>query len=717
MKSRDFNKQFQLPFLRFWRSLTARRVLWGIAFFCISVLLLGPNLVSSQVNMQEGQPSPRDFKAPQGIFYESKVLTEIARQEAGEKVEPVFSVDPAVLQGLQLQVASFFRPLRDTRLDYNLSYEDKLRRLEELPIRLPKSTLETILTADSAMIDGVELDVNKIIKLWMVKGVSEENLEATHRSMVAEADNIIWGEDAKNLAKALLQSLILSSNLYFDMDATRVRQEEARAGIAPVLVTLRQGEKIVGEGELVSAKDIEALQQFGLLRSRSPYQSLFGVILFTLVIYILVLYYLLRMQQEIYLQENRYTLLGLLLIVTLLVGRAVNAINLGSEAELGALVGYMIPTAAGAMLIAVLLDSQLAVFATLVLGLLLGVVTGMHWQFMAVAVAGGLAGIYSVSKLSQRSDLVKASLYIIATNILTIVAVGMMQNNSLGTISVGVLLGVINGILSSVLTIGTLPFLETAFGITTSVRLLELSNPNQPLLKRLLLEAPGTYHHSVVVGNLAETAADAVGADSLITRVGAYYHDIGKLKRPYFFIENQLSHENPHDKLAPTLSTLILTAHIRDGMELAREHKLPQAIRDIIEQHHGRSLISFFFHKAAERNEVMESDFRYESPKPRSKEAAIIMLADAVEAGVRSLATANPGRMEAFVRKIIRDKLDDGQLEECDLTFKELDVIASAFVRTLNGIYHARVEYPDTVLKEMEKGRGQHETLRKQPAG
>jgi len=247
------------------------------------------------------------------------------------------------------------------------------------------------------------------------------------------------------------------------------------------------------------------------------------------------------------------------------------------------------------------------------------------------------------------------------------------------------------------LTNGAIPYLESAFGITSSVRLLELSNPGNSLLRRLQIEAPGTYHHSLLVGNLAEAAANAVGGDALLVRVAAYYHDIGKIKRPYFFIENQMG-DNPHDKIAPTLSTLILTSHVKDGVELAREQKLPQGITEIIEQHHGNSLCSFFYHKAVENNKnenVTEEEFRYEGPKPQTKEAAMVMLADAVEAAVRSLQNRTSGRVEGIVRKIIKDKLMDGQLDECDLTLKDLDIIAAAFIRVLSGIFHNRIEYPD----------------------
>jgi len=407
------------------------------------------------------------------------------------------------------------------------------------------------------------------------------------------------------------------------------------------------------------------------------------------------------------------------MVTTLVFTKGFYAINLGGGAA-AMVTGYLAPVAAGSMLIAILLDKKLAMFCTIIMAIFTGIVTGGQLSFTVVAVVGGLVGVYCVSKLSQRSDLAKSSLYIALANVITITAMGLLDAVPLTTVSLAVLMGIINGVLSAILTIGSLPFLETAFGITTSVKLLELSNPNQPLLKRLLVEAPGTYHHSIMVGNLAEAAADAVGTDSLLARIGAYYHDIGKLKRPYFFIENQFTAENPHEKLSPSLSTLIITSHIKDGLEMAKNHRLPQVILDIIEQHHGTSLISYFYHKAVEHDRagsVAESDYRYESPKPGSKEAAIVMLADSVEAAVRSMQKPTPGRMEGLVRRIIKDKLDDGQLEGSELTYRELDKIAQSFVRVLSGIFHNRIEYPDSVLKELERRRNKDVAIRAKSAG
>jgi putative nucleotidyltransferase with HDIG domain len=260
--------------------------------------------------------------------------------------------------------------------------------------------------------------------------------------------------------------------------------------------------------------------------------------------------------------------------------------------------------------------------------------------------------------------------------------------------------GLGNGMGSAVLTIGLLPFLESFFGVLTAVNLLELANPNRPLLHKLLMEAPGTYHHSIIVGNLAEAAAVEIGGNTALVRVGALYHDIGKTKRPYFFIDNQFGGENPHDKISPSLSALIITSHVRDGVAMAQEAGLPQEVVDLIHQHHGNSLVSYFYTRATENGgaeQVIEDDFRYDCPRPQTREAAILMLADSCEAAVRSLTKAPPGRIEAVVRKIIKDRLDDGQLEQSPLTFKDLDRIATVFTKILAGTFHKRIEYPDSL--------------------
>lgn len=305
-----------------------------------------------------------------------------------------------------------------------------------------------------------------------------------------------------------------------------------------------------------------------------------------------------------------------------------------------------------------------------------------------------------VSKTHHRSTFILAGLAVSLVSLLIIFSVGILGREDIYKMLNNGMFGAIGGILSAVFTIGTLPIFETVFDIITPVKLLELSNPNQPVLRRLLIEAPGTYYHSILVGNLAEAAAEDIGANPLLCRVGAYYHDIGKLKRPYFFKENQITKDNPHDKITPNLSALVITSHVRDGVEIARKNKLPSTVIRIIEEHHGNTLIAYFYHKAlnAEGAEAIEEGkFRYPFRRPQTGEAAIVMLADSVEAYIRSLSEPTQEQVEQGVRKIIKEKLNDGQLDGSDLTLRDLEIIGQAFVKVLGGIFHERIEYPESV--------------------
>ncbi|HCG99630.1 MAG TPA: hypothetical protein DE036_07545 [Actinobacteria bacterium] len=257
--------------------------------------------------------------------------------------------------------------------------------------------------------------------------------------------------------------------------------------------------------------------------------------------------------------------------------------------------------------------------------------------------------------------------------------------------------GLLGGISMAVLTIGTLPFLEKVFGITTDIKLVELSYANQPLLRELMMKAPGTYNHSIMAGNLAENAAEEIGANPLLARVGAYYHDIGKIKRPLFFVENQIGCENPHDHTNPSLSCLIITSHVKEGIDLGKKYHLPPEILDIINEHHGTSIVAFFYHKAKEsvvKETINEENYRYSGQRPKSKEAALVMLADSVEAAARTIAKPTPGRIEQLIKRIVQSKLDDGQLNESNLTLNDIEKIIRSFTQLLTSLYHTRVEYP-----------------------
>ena len=374
----------------------------------------------------------------------------------------------------------------------------------------------------------------------------------------------------------------------------------------------------------------------------------------------------------------------------------ISAIQIGTNPNASELVNFLIPIPAVTVMIAILLGNDEAVFVTLLMGVLVGLYTNDVYVSFA-NVAGSLMALTQVKVVHRRTDLTMSAVY--AVGGLALVACIYALMAGLDTRDLLVLLAycVGNGFLTLMLTIGLLPYLETAFNVTTSLTLMELCDPNTPLQRDLMNKAAGTYQHSLMVANLAEAAALRIGADAQLVRTAAYYHDIGKIKRPEFFSENQMTYLNPHDNLAPTLSTLIITSHVKDGVAMAKEARLPQPIIDMIGQHHGNTVVGYFYHKAKKLDpDINMDDFRYNCKRPQTREAAILMIADTVEAAVRSnINRLSHGQIESFIRNLINDKMNDKQFIECNLTYRDIRDITDEMMRMINSIYHKRVAYPD----------------------
>jgi putative nucleotidyltransferase with HDIG domain len=403
--------------------------------------------------------------------------------------------------------------------------------------------------------------------------------------------------------------------------------------------------------------------------------------------------YLYKFRKSIYNNNGRLLIISIILCINAIFAAGSNIIS-----------GYLIPTGFIVILMSMIFDPLMGFIVSIPSAVIVACTTNFNFEAVLIYIIGSLAGILFSYNVHQRHNIFLSGFILGILDGIIIFSIGLVNNNALVPSLINSSIGVAGGILSAILAIGILPVFEQMFDIITPIKLLELSNPNQPLLKKMLFEAPGTYHHSILVGNLAEAAANEVGANALLTRTGAYYHDIGKIKRPYFFKENQITNDNPHDKITPKLSTLIITSHVKDGMELAEEYKLPKAIKDIIEQHHGTTLVRYFYVMAMnnESEIVEEASFRYDGPKPFAKETAIVMLADSVEAAVRSLGNPTTMDIEKMVNKIVEEKVNDGQLDDCDLTLKDIEKIKQVFLKVLEGIFHSRIEYPEvnTQIKE-----------------
>ncbi|HHV16919.1 MAG TPA: HDIG domain-containing protein [Gelria sp.] len=716
-------------FLAFLGQSNTKKVLGVLIFFSITILIVFSNFNPKQVTLKPDEVARRDIQSNTTSVIIDEAKTKELKKQAAAKVQKVYQEDTYALTATRNEVNSFFSLVRDIRATEEEDDKDKLQELldninkegRNIETKNNSSQLAQYLkNATPEDLQQMQVTSLSLIPGLMQKPITEETLDNVFDQASKQIDQLEFSLQAREIMKIVVINAI-KPNLVFNKEATDKAIKEAMDAVKPVQKTVKVGEKIVREGERVTAEQISTLEQLGIQRSKSYPLTLVGSAIFVLLTFWLTIEFIRRYYRKIYENHMLMLLIGLIFILMLSITRFITLIKIGDLPDINALIGYLTPVAAGSMLVAILLDNRLAYFFTMIMALYVGLLTEGNQLFYAItAFVGGTVGIFQVYRLNQTSDLARSGFYIALANIISILTLSLIGGNvTLNLILVGMVIGAVNGILSAVLMIGALPYLESAFSITSMIKLLELSNPNNELLKRLLMEAPGTYHHSLMVGNLAEASAEPIGANPLLVRVGAYYHDIGKIKRPEYFVENQRGLDNPHEKIAPALSALIITSHVREGVEVAREAHLPLDIIDFIEQHHGTSLAKYFYSRALEEDRegtLSEESFRYEGPKPQSKEVALVMLADSVEAGVRSLQDPNPEKIKNMVRRIIQDKLNDGQLEACDLTFKDLDVIANSFCTSLEGLYHKRIEYPEIIVREFEKRREKHGDHDNQPA-
>ena len=679
-----------------------RRAIWGVLFAGLLAVLLAGSFIPDRLNLEVGQPAPHVIKAPRDFV--DTVGTDRLRQEAAADIPDVYDQDPSVNRDIQETVEARFAQLDDIRaawqaalegddVDREQLLEEKSQEMEELfGVDASPDAWEQLLDMGLISLRRLESNVQALVADVMNDGVKPDGVEAARDRVRQEADRLdLASPEIQDLAGEIAASVV-RPNLFFNPDKTEERRREAMDEVDPVVIA--RGVTIVRDGELLTEDDLIRLKDAGLMRDETDVQGLLGALMVGAFTVFLCGAFLRQFRPRIYANEAHLVLLGFLVLAVL-----------GATKALWPVSGYLAPAAVGTMLIAILLDAQVAVFISAVIGVMVGFLSGEELRYVLVAMVGGFTGALAVSRVGQRSDLMKAGVQVGAANAITI-GVLFLVSGSLAPSDLSmwrdVMVGGANGIVSGILTIGSLPYLEGFFGLVTSVKLIELSNPNQPLLRDLMVKAPGTYHHSIMVANLAEAAVEEIGGNSLLARVGAYYHDIGKMRRPYFFIENQMSGENPHDKLAPNLSALIITAHVKEGLELAEQYRLPREITRFIGEHHGTSRVAYFYNRAAEESveEIMEENFSYLGPKPSSKESAVVMLADAAEAAVRSLTKPTPARIESVVRRVIRDRLNEGQLDRADLSLRDLDSVAQAFLRVLAGVFHARIEYPEGISQE-----------------
>ncbi len=675
-----------------------RCVLTGILACLLIFLLLLTGVTPDQYDIHVGQPASKAVYATKDV--EDTVTTEALRQAAADAVEPSYkSADPsvtnAVLQDLE-QTYQQIQVLREKYADQagkEIS-EDLLDAFnKESPVTLTADMLSALLSASDETIESINTvctnEVRETLNSTLPEGQENAAVTRIGRDLISQ-------DYPSALISAYVEILraCIQPNMLIDTEITEANRQKARDAVEPEMLVKR--EVIVREGEIVTEAQYQMIASLGLLADDTVDLLLLGGLLLLSIIFCgMIALYLWQFEPKVLREPKRLMLLCLIIILEVGLSLVTRGIN-----------SYLMPVALGAVLISVLLDPKTGMFVNAVLSIMVSMLVSADGLFsmtmfsiMLMAFAAGPVATLVLSRRQLRSGVLLAGFAIAVSNFLITMAIGLVASANLRTSLTNACWAVGSGILSAVLAIGLQTLLEWLFNLATNAKLIELSNPNQPLLRRLLLEAPGTYHHSIIVANLAEAGTTAVGGNGLLSRVGAYYHDIGKLKRPMYFKENQMG-DNPHDRTDPRVSAAILTAHPRDGAQMAIKERIPTEVVNIIRQHHGDSLALYFYDKASKLygSSVDISAFRYEGPRPQSREAAVVMLADTIEAATRTLANPSPEKMEQLIRKLVREKLDDGQLNDSDLTFSDLEKICSTFSTVLAGVFHERIEYPDVPI-------------------
>lgn len=644
--------------------------------FVITLLIMLSGLRPTQYDIEAGRTSPADIYAPREVV--DRVTTEKRRLEAEADLQDKFEISPDLTQEAT------------DALKNVLSFVEKQRALppllrEEIPEELPVEKLISLQAVDYEALSAA---------LKEIQGALLENGVLDKSAALEEARTLLAEKTGYAETGLSVLEYTLRENEIFSPEKTEEARQALRQSVEEV--TYKSSQVIVRKGDVVTQAQYEVLADLGMVESgetgTNPL-SIVGTALLLLCAYGVLYLYMRRYGHE-YLRSD-----GLLLMIAIVFALTMLLCSAGITKSIDS---YLLPIIAGTALLAILLDIRFAITYNAVISILSVLIFDGDVYNLICLVLSGTLSAFVFTRRGLRHTLVYSAVIQILCQFCLYFAIGVMEGLEIRNALVRGLHGMGAGTISSVLIIGTLPFWEYAFDVTTPFKLLELANPDQPLLKRLLTEAPGTYHHSLMVGNLAEVACEAVGGNALLARTGAYYHDVGKLKRAQYFKENQHA-DNPHDKMSPQLSASIIISHVKEGAELARHHRLPGAIRAIIASHHGNSLVSFFYHKEQIENDgtADESKFRYPGPRPQTREEAIVMLADSVEAAVRSIEQKDEPGIREMVQKVLRGKLNEGLLGESGLTLRDIETVESAFVHVFCGYFHTRIQYPEnTTVKE-----------------
>lgn len=680
MKNKYFNKAFIF-----------NSFIIVFAFIITIFLIITSIYIQEDYHISIGSVSTQKFIANKTIINE--YATEKLKEKALEEISPLYSHDTQVQAKVINELNTFFMQLDACINDITANLEtaegkDIRTYFSSSKIYLTDSQINYLLFLPKEQLTNFKQSVIRITESALEQGIREDSVQKNLLFINEELQNLDISQELSNVGYSIISSVI-EPNLKLDNDATEKARQDALNNVKPV--TILKNQKIVGEGEIITEEIYSILDSLGYTENSSIFESIIpitGVTIFTAVLFSLMCMCIYAIERNICTNKKLIVLIFTLYIITILSARLMTNLP------------YMfVPITALAIITSILTSYKLSILLNFSTSIICFIIfKGENSFLLYFLITGMFAGIMS-KYTTDRSKIIRVGILNSFINVIVVVSLTLFFDKLYTNILNYCLYAFLSGIFAIILAVGSLPIWENVFGITTSFKLLDLLNPNKKLIRRLMIEAPGTYHHSLIVANLAESAACDIGANPIIARVGAYYHDIGKLKYPQYFSENVMG-KNLHDYMDPYNSIQIIKSHVKAGIEFADEYKLPKTIRDIIEQHHGSTLIKFFYYKALQKypeDEVDENEFRYSQTTPKSKEAAIVMIADTVEAAVRSKihSVSNVSELTNFVHSLIIDKFNDNQLNDSMLKIKDLETMAYSFMDVFKGMYHGRVAYPE----------------------
>jgi putative nucleotidyltransferase with HDIG domain len=718
----------------------------GIGIAILLTLLLSPSLTLHLKEYKVGDIATKEVRSTRDLLVEDEKSTQEKRVEAERSMLSIYDYDPAVLSDSENRIRSTFESLAASFQKREKGVDQSVLRKKEwdASIRLTLTQKEWQVLEKERYNPAIGEAVLKIIAPILTKGIVNDkelldpdadkgiilrniqthgvrksyppfaflDLKEARAKLRAQGPLLSppLGKEASAVALKIAEHF-LRLNLTFNKNETEAKKTDAKEKVNPVYFQVKRGEVILRAGDRVQEEDLSKIKTLKKAQERTHLLAiLIGMGLLTFLISASLYQFSTQNIRKVALSQKDllFCSTALLGIIAFLKLFQLSTDILGGEffSIPSSSYLYLFPIATGAMLVRIVLNSEVAIVFSLLTSYFSATLMGNQLFYFIFTFVGSVIGAHKVARCEQRSILLKAGLTVGGVNMLMILSYNLISENLFRMALLSdLMMGFLGGVIASVLVLGIAPIIETLFGYTTDIKLLELANMDHPILKNLILQAPGTYHHSIIVGSLVEAAAKSIAANPLLARVSAYYHDIGKLKKPLYFIENAGGGENRHEHLAPTMSSLILISHVKDGVEMARENRLGERIGHIILQHHGTSLISYFYQKAKEKENIEmestnENDFRYPGPKPQTKEAGIVMLADSVEAASRALTDPTPSRIKSLVQRVTNSIFLDGQMEECELTLKDLQRIQESFNRILTAIFHQRIDYPVSMSLE-----------------